>query len=143
MRRRTIVGAGAFALTLLALVCIPRHLPSTASPLPLADSCNKRCRNRARSTNRATACQCGADDRSCAQRRWTRGIRRLVPCAMSSCAPPMARSSPPAHPKRLPGPVVLRPGYTWPVPSGKNLRRKFHEACVNGHTAPQCVLVAQ
>jgi len=36
MRRRTIVGAGAFALTLLALVCIPRHLPSTASPLPLA-----------------------------------------------------------------------------------------------------------
>jgi OmpA-OmpF porin, OOP family len=33
MRRRTIVGGGAFALTLLALVCIPRHLPSSALPL--------------------------------------------------------------------------------------------------------------
>lgn len=32
MRRRTIVGGGAFALTLLALVCIPRHLPSSAAP---------------------------------------------------------------------------------------------------------------
>lgn len=35
MRRRTIVGGGAFALTLLALVCIPRHLPSSALPLSL------------------------------------------------------------------------------------------------------------
>ena len=32
MERRTILGSGAFALTLLALVCIPRHLPSSASP---------------------------------------------------------------------------------------------------------------
>ncbi|HLZ35921.1 MAG TPA: OmpA family protein [Nitrospira sp.] len=35
MRRRTIVGGGAFALTLLALVCIPRHLPSSVLPAPL------------------------------------------------------------------------------------------------------------
>ena len=35
MERRTIIGAGAFALTLLALVCIPRHLPLSASPPPL------------------------------------------------------------------------------------------------------------
>ena len=36
MERRTILGGGVFALTLLALVCIPRHLPSTASaPLPV------------------------------------------------------------------------------------------------------------
>jgi OOP family OmpA-OmpF porin len=36
MERRTILGGGAFALTLLALVCIPRHIPSTASaPLPV------------------------------------------------------------------------------------------------------------
>ncbi len=37
MRRRNIVGGGAFALTLLALVCIPRHLPlsaSTPTPVP-------------------------------------------------------------------------------------------------------------
>jgi OOP family OmpA-OmpF porin len=31
MERRTILGVGVFALTLLALVCIPRHLPSSAS----------------------------------------------------------------------------------------------------------------
>ncbi len=30
--RRTILGGGVFALTLLALVCIPRHLPLSASP---------------------------------------------------------------------------------------------------------------
>jgi len=35
MERRTIVGAGAFALTVLALVCIPRHLPPSASTPPL------------------------------------------------------------------------------------------------------------
>lgn len=35
MKRRVIVGAGAFALTLLALVCIPRHMPLSASPSPL------------------------------------------------------------------------------------------------------------
>ena len=35
MRRRAIVGGGAFALTFLALVCIPRHLPSSASTPPL------------------------------------------------------------------------------------------------------------
>lgn len=29
MKRRTIVGGGVFALTLLALMCIPRHLPSS------------------------------------------------------------------------------------------------------------------
>lgn len=37
MRRRNIVGGGALALTVLALVCIPRHLPSSvsqASPVP-------------------------------------------------------------------------------------------------------------
>src|SRR6185503_17940643 len=32
MERRTILGGGVFALTLLALVCIPRHLPLSASP---------------------------------------------------------------------------------------------------------------
>lgn len=32
MERRTILGGGVFALTLLALVCIPRHLPSSAAP---------------------------------------------------------------------------------------------------------------
>lgn len=32
MKRRTIVGGGVFALTLLALICIPRHLPSSALP---------------------------------------------------------------------------------------------------------------
>jgi OOP family OmpA-OmpF porin len=31
MERRTILGGGIFALTLLALVCIPRHLPSSVS----------------------------------------------------------------------------------------------------------------
>jgi OOP family OmpA-OmpF porin len=31
MERRTILGGGIFALTLLALVCIPRHVPSSAS----------------------------------------------------------------------------------------------------------------
>lgn len=31
MRRRTILGGGAVALALLALVCIPRHLPSSVS----------------------------------------------------------------------------------------------------------------
>lgn len=35
MGRRIILGAGAFALTLLALVCIPRHLPSSNASLPL------------------------------------------------------------------------------------------------------------
>ena len=35
MTRRTIVGGGAVALTFLALVCIPRHLPSSASIHPL------------------------------------------------------------------------------------------------------------
>lgn len=30
MKRRTLVGGGVFALTLLALICIPRHLPSSA-----------------------------------------------------------------------------------------------------------------
>ena len=35
MERRTIIGSGIFALTLLALVCVPRHLPSTATPLSL------------------------------------------------------------------------------------------------------------
>jgi OOP family OmpA-OmpF porin len=36
MERRTILGGGVFALTLLALVCIPRHLPSSASlPAPV------------------------------------------------------------------------------------------------------------
>jgi OmpA-OmpF porin, OOP family len=35
MRRRAIVGGGAFALTFLALVCIPRHFPSSASTPPL------------------------------------------------------------------------------------------------------------
>ena len=35
MTRRTIVGGGVFALTLLALVCIPRHLPSSAAPASL------------------------------------------------------------------------------------------------------------
>ena len=36
MERRTILGGGVFALTLLALVCIPRHLPSSASlPVPV------------------------------------------------------------------------------------------------------------
>ena len=35
MERRTILGSGIFALTFLALVCIPRHLPSTASPVSL------------------------------------------------------------------------------------------------------------
>lgn len=35
MERRTILGGGIFALTVLALVCIPRHLPSTASPVVL------------------------------------------------------------------------------------------------------------
>lgn len=35
MRRRAIVGGGAFALTFLTLVCIPRHLPSSASTPPL------------------------------------------------------------------------------------------------------------
>ena len=32
MERRTILGGGVFALILLALVCIPRHLPSSAAP---------------------------------------------------------------------------------------------------------------
>jgi OmpA-OmpF porin, OOP family len=32
MERRTILSGGVCALTLLALVCIPRHLPSSASP---------------------------------------------------------------------------------------------------------------
>lgn len=32
MERRTIVSGGIFALTVLALVCIPRHLPPSASP---------------------------------------------------------------------------------------------------------------
>ncbi|HET8721412.1 MAG TPA: BON domain-containing protein, partial [Nitrospira sp.] len=32
MERRTILGSGAVALALVALVCIPRHLPSSASP---------------------------------------------------------------------------------------------------------------
>ena len=32
MERRTILGGGVFALTLLALVCIPRHLPLSAAP---------------------------------------------------------------------------------------------------------------
>lgn len=32
MERRTIVGSGIFALTVLAFVCIPRHLPPSASP---------------------------------------------------------------------------------------------------------------
>jgi len=32
MERRTILGGGVFALTLLALLCIPRHLPLSASP---------------------------------------------------------------------------------------------------------------
>jgi len=31
MERRAIIGVGVFALTFLALVCIPRHLPSSAS----------------------------------------------------------------------------------------------------------------
>ena len=35
MEQRTIIGSGIFALTLLALVCIPRHLPSTATSLSL------------------------------------------------------------------------------------------------------------
>jgi OmpA-OmpF porin, OOP family len=35
VERRTIVGSGVVALTLLALVCIPRHLPSTAAPVSL------------------------------------------------------------------------------------------------------------
>lgn len=35
MEHRTILGGGIFALTVLALVCIPRHLPSTASPVSL------------------------------------------------------------------------------------------------------------
>ncbi len=36
MERRTILGGGVFALTLLALVCIPRHLPlSASSPAPV------------------------------------------------------------------------------------------------------------
>lgn len=35
MERRTIVGGGIFALTLLALICIPRHLPSSATPAAL------------------------------------------------------------------------------------------------------------
>jgi OOP family OmpA-OmpF porin len=32
MERRTILGGGVFALTVLALLCIPRHLPISASP---------------------------------------------------------------------------------------------------------------
>ena len=32
MERRTILGGGVFALILLALVCIPRHLPLSAAP---------------------------------------------------------------------------------------------------------------
>src|SRR5574338_565326 len=39
MERRTILGSGAVALALLALVCIPRHLPSSAS-LPAAVPAN-------------------------------------------------------------------------------------------------------
>jgi OmpA-OmpF porin, OOP family len=35
MGRRIILGAGAFAVTLLALVCIPRHLPSSNASVPL------------------------------------------------------------------------------------------------------------
>jgi OOP family OmpA-OmpF porin len=35
MMRRAILGAGAVALTLLAVVCIPRHLPTTAASIPL------------------------------------------------------------------------------------------------------------
>jgi OOP family OmpA-OmpF porin len=36
MKRRTILGGGVLALTLLALVCIPRHLPlSASSPAPV------------------------------------------------------------------------------------------------------------
>ena len=35
MKRRTILSGGVLALTVLALVCIPRHLPSSASaPVP-------------------------------------------------------------------------------------------------------------
>jgi OOP family OmpA-OmpF porin len=33
--RRAILGAGAVALTLLAVVCIPRHLPTTPASMPL------------------------------------------------------------------------------------------------------------
>jgi OOP family OmpA-OmpF porin len=35
VERRTILGSGIVALTLLALVCIPRHVPSTAAPVSL------------------------------------------------------------------------------------------------------------
>jgi OmpA-OmpF porin, OOP family len=35
MMRRAILGAGAVALTLLAVVCIPRHLPTTPASIPL------------------------------------------------------------------------------------------------------------
>jgi OOP family OmpA-OmpF porin len=35
MMRRAILGAGAVALALLAVVCIPRHLPTTAASIPL------------------------------------------------------------------------------------------------------------
>jgi len=35
MMRRAIIGAGAIALTLLAMVCIPRHLPAPTASMPL------------------------------------------------------------------------------------------------------------
>src|SRR6266850_2140812 len=35
MMRRAILGAGAVALALLAVVCIPRHLPTTSASMPL------------------------------------------------------------------------------------------------------------
>jgi OmpA-OmpF porin, OOP family len=35
VERKTILGGGIFALIVLALVCIPRHVPSTASPVLL------------------------------------------------------------------------------------------------------------
>jgi OOP family OmpA-OmpF porin len=35
MERRTILGGGVLALTVLALVCIPRHLPSSTLPAPV------------------------------------------------------------------------------------------------------------
>ena len=35
MMRRAILGAGAVALALLAVVCIPRHLPTTPASMPL------------------------------------------------------------------------------------------------------------
>jgi len=35
MMRRAIIGAGAVALALLAVVCVPRHLPTTPASMPL------------------------------------------------------------------------------------------------------------